>query len=238
MRRAILGAVAILGACTASSGSDRHEARPTAQRSFEVAGFDSIELTGSHDVVVSVGAAPSVRAEGDAEALQLLEVEVEGGRLRIGSRNRGGWSWAGSAGRVTVHVTVPSLREAAVAGSGDVRIDRVEGPSFLAAIDGSGDLEVQTLRVEQATFSIAGSGNVRAAGAAGRAAISVAGSGDLDLTGLDTRAAEVRVMGAGDAQVRATQSASVTLMGSGDVTVTGGARCSIEKHGSGDVRCG
>jgi len=236
MRSVLLGAAMMLGACTSSGHDD--EARATGQRSFEVGGFDRIALAGSYDVVVTVGAAGSVRAEGDAERLERLEIRVEGGELRIGSRNRRGWSWGGDHGRVVVHVGVPALTAAAVAGSGDMRIDRIEGRAFTAAVAGSGDLDIGALRVAQASFSVAGSGNVRAAGAAARAEVSIAGSGDADLGGLESRTAEVTVLGSGDARSRATESASVTLMGSGDVTVTGGARCSIEKRGSGDVHCG
>jgi hypothetical protein len=235
MRSLLLGAALMLGAC---ASSDDGEARSTGQRSFNVGAFDRVALAGSYDVVVTVGAAASVRAEGDSERLERLDVRVEDGQLRIGSRGRHGWSWGGHRGRVVVHVTVPALAGAAVAGSGDMRIDRVEGESFAASVAGSGDLDVAALRVEQASFSIAGSGNVRAAGSAARTEISIAGSGDVDLAGLDSRTAEVTVMGSGDARVRASETASVTLMGSGDVTVSGGARCSINKRGSGDVHCG
>lgn len=234
MRLAILGAAALLGACT-SNAKEGGEART--QRDFPVPAFDRVTLAGSHDVVVSVGGASAVRAEGDAEALDRLEVRVEDGHLRIGSRGRGGWTWSGHR-RVTVYVTAPALAGAAVTGSGDMRVDRVEGPSFDGAVTGSGDLEVGAVRVGRASFSVTGSGNLRAAGSAEQARVSVTGSGDADLVGLDSRSAEVRVMGSGDASLRATQTAAVTLTGSGDVSVSGGARCSVRKHGSGDVRCG
>ena len=236
MRSVLMGAALLLGACTASGHEG--EARATGSRSFDVGGFDRIALAGSYDVVVTVGAAVSVRAEGDARRLERLDIRVEDGQLRIGNRERRGWSWGGDHGRVTVHVTVPALAAAAVAGSGDMRIDQIEGAAFTAAVAGSGDLDIAALRVDQASFSIAGSGNVRAAGAAARSEISIVGSGDADLERLESRTAAVTVMGSGDARLRATESASVALMGSGDVAVTGGARCSVDKHGSGDVRCG
>ncbi len=236
MRAILLGAAVLLGACT-SSGDDG-EPRPTGRRDFTVGAFDRVALAGAYDVVVTVGAAASVRAEGDSERLEQLDIRVENGELRIDSRGRRGWSWGGRRGRVTVHVTVPALAGAAVAGSGDLRIDRIEGQAFTAAVAGSGDLDIAALRVDRASFSIAGSGNVRAAGSAGQSEVSIAGSGDADLTGVESRTAAVTVMGSGDARVRATESAAVTLLGSGDVTVTGGARCAVTRHGSGDVHCG
>lgn len=235
MRAAIIGAALLAGAC---SGGQAEEEGPGAQRSFEVAAFDRIELAGSHDVVVTVGGPPSVRAEGRERALDRLEIAVEGGRLQIRSRPRSGWLAFGSDRGVTVYVTVPTIAGVDVAGSGGVRVDRIEGASFDASLAGSGDLEVSRLRVEMANFGIAGSGNVRAAGAAGRTVVEIAGSGDVDLSGLRSRTAAVSVAGSGNVRLHAAESADVTLMGSGDVTVSGGARCNVDKHGSGDVHCG
>ena len=238
MRSAILGMAVLLGACT-SNASESSETYARGERSFEVGGFDRVMLAGSQNVVIRVGAAPSVRAEGDAEALERLDIGVERGQLRIGSRRTGSMSWAGGRGSgVTVHVTVPALTAAEVAGSGDMRIDRIEAERFNASIAGSGNMEIGAVAVEQGDFSVAGSGNMRAAGRAAQAEISIAGSGDLDLGALETRTAAVRVMGSGDATVRATETANITTMGSGDVTVTGGARCSTRTGGSGSVNCG
>ena len=238
MRSAIIGAALLLGACT-SGATESSETYATGERSFEVGGFDRVLLAGSQNVIVRVGAAPSVRAEGDAEALERLEIAVQEGQLRIGSRRGDSVGWAGGRGSgVTIHVTVPSLAAAAAEGSGDMRIDRVQGQRFDASIAGSGDMEIGELRVQHGDFSVAGSGTMRAAGSAERAEVSIAGSGDLDLGALESRTAEVRVMGSGDASLRATERANVTVMGSGDVNLTGGARCTVEEGGSGTVNCG
>src|SRR5688500_1979017 len=89
MRTAILGIVLALGACT-SRGGEREAARATAQRSFQVGEFQAVSLEGAQDVVVTVGGAPSVRAEGDAEQIERLDIRVENGTLKIGTR-REGW---------------------------------------------------------------------------------------------------------------------------------------------------
>lgn len=235
MRTAIIGAVLVLGACAGGHADDEG---PRAQRSFDVATFDRIALAGSHDVIVTVGSAPSVRAEGSERALEHLEIDVKDGRLRIRSRERSGWFSFGRHRSATVHVTVPALTETTVAGSGDVRIDRLVGPSFLARIAGSGELEIGAMQVREATFAVAGSGHIRAAGAAERTQLNIAGSGDVDLSALRSRTATVSIAGSGDARLNATETAEVEIRGSGNVAVAGGARCSVDKRGSGNVRCG
>jgi hypothetical protein len=228
MRAAMFaGALALLAGCAGASAQS--------QRSFQVGAFDRISLAGSPDVVVAVGGQPSVRAEGDAEGVERLEVAVVDGELRIGMRPGGSW---GHHRGVTVHVTVPALQAASIQGSGDMRVDRVEGARFAGQIAGSGDLAVTALRVGEASFSVRGSGGISAAGAAPRATLSVAGSGGLSLAGFEAGDVAISLAGSGDIALRATRTAAIQLNGSGDVDIAGPARCTIAKTGSGDVRCG
>jgi hypothetical protein len=234
----LLGAAALVTACHAAGSAEG--TGPVVQRDFPVAGaFDKIALSGSPDVVVTVGAAASVRAEGEADMLDRLEITNQNGELRIGLRNStGGWfNWGGHRG-LTIHVTLPALAGATITGSGDMRVDRVQGPAFAGSVTGSGDLTIASLAAEQASFTITGSGDITAAGHARQANASVAGSGDLRLAQLETEAATLAVAGSGDIGIRATQTAAVELRGSGDVTVAGPAHCTINKSGSGDVHCG
>jgi len=249
MRSAIaLVSALILTACN-GAGAQRSEADPqggesaeatgsAGQRNFQVGAFDSVSLGGHHNVIVTVGGeTPSVRAEGDERELAELEIETRGNELHIGTRDR--VSWSGRRRPVTVHVNVPALVGAAIGGSGDIRIDNVQGQRFRAAIGGSGNIEIASLRVASADLSIAGSGNIRAGtGQSQSTEVSVAGSGDVDLRGVESRNAEISIVGSGDVRVRATEAANVSIMGSGDVEVSGPARCDVSKMGGGDVRCG
>jgi hypothetical protein len=207
------------------------------KRSYNLTGFNGVSLAGSQDVIVSVGPAHSVRAEGEAEMLDRLDMSVEGRSLRIGMK-RGNWLNFGSRSKTRIFVTLPAIEAAAVAGSGDMRIDRVQGSRFSGRVAGSGDLQIGAMRVGEAEFAISGSGGIRASGTAQRASSSVTGSGDIDIGGLETRTARVAVVGSGDVRARAMQQANVTIRGSGDVSISGSAKCSVSKKGSGDVRCG
>ena len=236
--RKFLGIALIALAAACSADAQSHQAQASGQRadrSFEVGAFQSVALQGPHNVVVTVGGAPSVRAEGDSAALDMLDIRVEDGRLIIGTRR--GWSWRGSGGEVIVHVTAPAIQEASIGGSGDMRIDRVQGDRFEASIGGSGDMEIGALQAQAAEFSIAGSGGIRAAGSAEAADISIAGSGDMALGGLQTRRAHVSVMGSGNISVQASEAVDGSIMGSGDVNVRGQARCTVSRMGSGSVNC-
>jgi hypothetical protein len=238
MRAALpLTAVLLLGAC--NMNADAHQ---NVRRDFSVGAFQKVALEGSHDVVVTVGGTQSVRAEGDKAAIDRLDIRVENGELKIGSRrDQNGWNWnfGGSHhNRVTIYVSAPALAAATVAGSGDMRIDKAGGNEFSATVGGSGDMQIGNVQAAQAHFTLTGSGDIKAAGKAQQASISVAGSGDVVAGGLEIANAIVSVVGSGDVTAHATQTADVSVMGSGDVTLSGSAKCSIHKAGSGDVRCG
>lgn len=230
----------LAGACSVSADGAAADVKPSGvngARSFDLSGFDSVELAGPDDVIVRVGAAPSVKAEGDTALLDQLEIEVVKGALEI-RRKKNGWLNSSSHGKgVTITVTLPAIKGASIAGSGDMDVDTVAGDAFEASIAGSGSLKVGAVKVEKLEVSIAGSGSAEVGGAAGDIDVSIAGSGDLDAKALKARTADISIAGSGDVEAGVSEAAKVSIIGSGDVGILGGAKCSITKIGSGDVRC-
>lgn len=212
---------------------------PTVSRTYQVGNFQQIEVAGPYDVEVRTGANAGVSASGSEKLLERTVVEVKGDKLLIHAQNNHsffnfGWSHHGKA---KFMVTVPQLSGATIAGSGDIRVDRVQGGNFEGTVAGSGALDVAALEVQQLKLAIAGSGGVKAAGKAQSAKYDIAGSGDVDARAVATQDADVSIAGSGSVRANASGTAKVSIMGSGDVDVTGGAKCSISKAGSGDVRC-
>ena len=236
----LAGSTLLIAACNFSAGardSQAEETRGTGSRSFQVGNFDRVSLGGSHNVIVAVGGAPSVRAEGDLAVIDKLDIKVENGELSIGTREGFSLAWKSHHKPVKVFVTVPSLAAASIGGSGDMKIDKVSGERFAAAIGGSGDMHIGALEVGEARFAIAGSGGIQARGRANSADISIAGSGDMSLAEFEIQRARVSIVGSGDVNARASQTADISIAGSGDVTLSGNAKCTVSKMGSGNARC-
>ncbi|WP_375380584.1 head GIN domain-containing protein [uncultured Sphingomonas sp.] len=204
-------------------------------RQFAVADFTAVAATGSDDVDVRTGGGFSVRAEGDPVALDHLRIWRERNTLRIGND---GSRWVHNVKPATVFVTMPRIAAAAVAGSGNIVIDKVTGGGFKGNSAGSGDLTVHALAVDSLGLSIAGSGDMAMTGHARSLDVSVAGSGGVDGAGLAARTASINVLGSGSVRARVEGAASVAMMGSGSVDLGGKARCSVTKMGSGSVTCG
>lgn len=208
-------------------------------RSYQAAGFTAVELRGSDDVEVHTGGAFSVRAEGPAAELDKLKIVKEGDTLRIGRVGESGFHWGGHHhDSVKVFVTMPSIAEASIAGSGDMTVDKVDGAKFSGSSAGSGGLAVGAIAVDDAELSIAGSGDMTLAGTVKQLTVEIAGSGDVDAGGLKAQGAKVSIAGSGGVKADVTGPADVSVMGSGDVDLGSGAKCTTSKMGSGDVRCG
>lgn len=242
MRILVAAALLPLAACGSVTG-DRMSGNAVppsgggGERTFAVADFNGVSLRGSDDVEVRTGAAFAVRATGPSEELDKLEIVRDGDMLKIGRKPSSGWNWGGVRGSpVRVFVTMPRLANASVAGSGDMRVDKVEG-DFDGSIAGSGNLTVADLRGGNAKLSIAGSGDLNVAGQVQRLDGSIAGSGDIDAGNLNASSASVSIAGSGNVRARVNGQASVSIVGSGDAELGPNARCSVNKMGSGEARC-
>lgn len=238
---AILAALPLVACGSIAVGNDKGDkVEPSgsgATRTYQVADFTGVELAGADDVDVTVGGAFSVRAEGPADELDRLEIRRDGDTLRVGRKRDGGWLQ--SSKPVKVHVTMPAIRSASLAGSGDMNVDRVQGGDFNGDLAGSGDLRFGQLTAASASLNLAGSGNIAAGGGqVQRLKIAIAGSGNVAAKGMNASAADISIAGSGNVVADVDGEAKVTIMGSGDVTLGGKARCTTTKMGSGDVRCG
>lgn len=215
-------------------------AGPAVSRNYQVDGFTGLEVAGPFDVKVVTGKAVAVSARGPQNLLDETEAVVEDGKLLIRPKKKnwlGGMSWSGSREPAVFTVSVPSLDSAAVAGSGDIDVDRVSGDRFKGEIAGSGNMRLATVAVQELGLSIAGSGEMTAAGQARRATYEIAGSGDLDASRLRATDAEAEIAGSGNIKAMVTGNAKARIAGSGDIAITGGARCQSSKDGSGNISC-
>lgn len=246
MRKLVVAALAGAALATGAaleSGVHGEAAAPGAdQRAYAVTGFDKVGAVGPNHIVVTVGPAASVQADGPSRTLDLFEVVVEHGSLEIRPKrqddwDRHDWSWH-DIQPATYHVTLPQLAGVSAAGSGDIAVDHVDGDRFAASVAGSGTVDVAALDVDSVHVSVAGSGDFIARGKARESQISIAGSGDVKARDLTSESSSISVVGSGNAALTVGDDAHISMMGSGDVDIAGSARCTVSRFGSGSVRCG
>ena len=204
---------------------------------YELAEFDEISTAGPQRVVVTYGDAFSVRSEGRAQALSLLEPTVENGILSIGPKSGFNWFQVGRLNGATFFVTMPKLTGITTAGNGSVQVDRIEGESFEGTVGGPGEISIAELNVDKADLTVTGSGNFVAGGNVREARVTVAGSGKIQAGALRSEAASVTIGGSGEVSLTVQDEAKVAVTGNGDVNIAGPASCTVTRMGSGEVRC-
>jgi hypothetical protein len=238
IRIASLAAIGLLAsACHVGADAEDRDAGPEVSRTYQVGAFDKVAVAGPYEVNVVTGGQPGVSAKGGSNLLDETEVVVDGSTLEIRPKKKKGIRWNWNGGKAVFTVNAAALRGAAIAGSGGVNVDKVNG-DFDGDVAGSGDLKVGAIAGGRVKLTIAGSGDVEAAGKADSVELSIAGSGDMRTGGLASRTADVSIAGSGNVEANASESADVSIMGSGDVRIQGGAKCTVSKAGSGNVVCG
>lgn len=225
-------------ACHVGGRAEQRDPGASVSRTYQLAAFDRIEVSGPYEVKVTTGGAPGASATGGDKLLDETEVVVEDNVLKIRPKQKKGarWNW-GRGGKAQFTVTTAMLHGAGIAGSGGITVDTVDG-DFKGEVAGSGDLRLAAVNGGAVEFEIAGSGKIGAAGKAASTKVGIAGSGDVDASGLAARTADVSIAGSGNVRAYASDSARIEIAGSGNVAITGGAKCAVEKAGSGNVTCG
>ncbi|WP_428407958.1 head GIN domain-containing protein [Hyphococcus sp.] len=207
--------IAIIAAAGAASVSALSLAYADTQ-SYDFSGFTMIDASAGVDVEVTVGGAYSVRAEGEAEALERLRIERDGDALEIGRTHDRSFFSPGRKWQVTVYVTMPELNGVDVSSGADVKASGIDAGDFNASVSSGSDAVL--------------SGRCRTITADGSS------GADLDARELKCENAVADVSSGADLIVYATESLEADASSGGDITVYGSPKnTNIDKSSGGGV---
>ena len=210
------------------------------ERSYQITSFDRIRVEGPFDVRLSVGGAPSARAEGETGLVDGLDLRVDGMTLVVrATANVWGERPRGYAGHPpVVNLSTPTLRVASVTGGGRLAIDRLRAMRADLSVNGAGSLKIDAIDADQVYAVLTGNGAVTLGGKAQRAQLLTNGTGAIDAGALEVGDLTVAMEGSGETHARAKFTARVTNMGLGSVTVDGTPTCKVTAPAGGVVSCG
>jgi hypothetical protein len=142
--------------------------------------FNKISFGVPGKAYVKQGPTQKVELEGSREALDRVEVVVDGGQLKIRSKERwGSWNW-GREDRITVYITTKEIRSLSVAGSGDLEAQtKIVTGNLDLKVSGSGTLKAD-VEANQVEAGVAGSGTIRMRGKCNNLNTNISGSGDIE----------------------------------------------------------
>jgi Putative auto-transporter adhesin, head GIN domain len=187
-------AVLVRGGGSSTNGIQGSGAAVTQTRT--VASFTGLDLAGSNNVTVIVGAPQSVVVHADSNLINHVTTGVVAGTLVIG--NTGSFT---PRAPMSVDVSVPSLTA--------------------LTISGSGQISATGINAARLTVTVSGSGMLSAAGTATRLDVTIGGSGRLQLSQLTARDVYAVIAGYGLIQVTATASLDAAILGDGTIVYGG-----------------
>ena len=165
-------------------------------RTFDLDDFDEMSVGGAFDVDVRFGDKQEVAVTIDDNLWDNLEVEVRRGRLVI--------EWDESCrpdDDCHIAITVSRLKAMQIGGAADVEIHDFDGESFEFQVSGAAELTMN--------------------GKVGDLGIKVSGAGEIDTRDLQAKHVKVRISGAGNANITATESLDAEVSGVGSIDYWG-----------------
>lgn len=223
--------------CTEKSSSTNSVANTDPTQDWtKLKDFDSVNMASPDHVRITLADSFSVRVEADEKVRKELRIEQKGKTLRIYRDAAIGQESTEPA--ATIHLSMPTLNEISVAGSGNAEIGKLEGDSLEVNIAGSGNINIASASLNEMEANIAGSGDIKLQGKTNALDLSVAGSGTFDAANLEVKKGDVNMAGSGKAHFSSNGEVKGNIIGSGTVHVKGNAKCESVKLGSGEMTCG
>jgi hypothetical protein len=204
--------------------------QPRVTEDREIEDVTALVLKTDGDVVVTLGDTPSLTITAPESLMERLSSEVDGDVLTLDLKGPHlGYD------RVDYAITVTSLDDIAIEGSGDIDVDFTGAEEIRLAIDGSGDIDGVGVDATRVEGSIEGSGDIELTGRADELSLEIDGSGNFEGQELETERSTVSISGSGDVEVFATETLDAEISGSGEIRYTGGAEVSSDVSGSGSI---
>lgn len=207
----------------------------TAKETRNVSDFNSISVSGSYNVFITIGNTESLRLEGDGDAISEIDTKVENGTLRIRNKKQiNGRSWNNN-GKVNIYIQAKKLNSLIQSGSGEIQVDgELKSSNINCTVSGSGNMSLN-IDAEDFNATVSGSGKIRVKGRAKNTKITVAGSGGFEGINLKSSVSNVKVSGSGHVSIAVDKELNALLSGSGKIRYSGNAEVNSTTSGSGSV---
>jgi hypothetical protein len=207
MNRLLFLAACIACAATAHAADVRGSGN-AATESRNVTGIHGVAIALPGDLEVRQGKPEGVTVTADDNLLPYIETVVEGGVLRVRTRDNTSLSMHAKLRVVVVAQAIEELD-----------------------LSGSGNIDARAVDVRKLTLRISGSGDATLAGRADSLDARISGSGHVDAVKLTAQDASVKVSGSGHVKLDARKTLDARISGVGNVLYYGDPK--VERRVSG-----
>jgi hypothetical protein len=204
-----------------------------ANRNFGVTSFTKVRVEGPFTVKLATDVAPFASATGSSEALDRVDVEVNGDTLVVRPSASSSDGYPGSdPGPVEVSLGTHDLTNAWLIGAGTLTIDRVRGLSFALSVQGPGRGVIGAVASDQMSVSVVGSGSARLTGRTKKLTALARGIASVDAADLVASDAVIGAEGTSTIDANIADTATVDTSGPATIRLTGRPSCTLKVAGS------
>ncbi|MBN1791776.1 MAG: DUF2807 domain-containing protein [Bacteroidales bacterium] len=188
-------------------------------KSYNVSGFQGIEVSGGFDVILVQGNSEAVTLTAQENLFEYISVKVEGGMLKIYTENN-----IMSTRSMKARISFKSIDKLRISGGGDVTAETpVEVPELSIELSGGGDIS-SVINAGRLYGHISGGGDVDIDGSIKEYDFVLSGGGDID-SEISSGMVTCRISGGGNLTLRNREKASVV-----DLDINGGGDMNIEMN--------
>lgn len=198
-------------------------AAASAQLARDLEPFDALAVNAGIEAEIKRGDRHRIELTGDAEALDALEIDNEGGSLGLGFEDGAYRRLSGQQrGSVRAVVYTPSLERVVVNGGATVGSEVTwASDDFRVVANGGSELTLALDIDGEVKLVVNGGSDVRLSGAAERLKLNVNGGSEVNASALMSQRADVMANGSSQAMVHADAGLKVMANGNSDVQYTG-----------------
>jgi hypothetical protein len=199
-----------------------------------VSGYNSIDVSGAIDIYVKQDSVQTVRVETDGNLLEYITTREDGGVLHIYPRDNSNLK---PSRNIRVYVSGADFKRFEASGACDIYSENKISGSEMIDIDLSGASDVRMeLNAPKVNAELSGAGTITLKGETRDLIVNGTGATDIKCFDLMAENVDVRISGAGEAEVYASVKLDVRVSGAGGVKYKGNATVNQSVSGAGSVK--
>ena len=240
MKTKILMFVSFISICFIETSCMLNAQQRVTSKTFHVSAFDAIESNSVANIHFFQGPSTSVRAEGNKELIDRLNVNVKNEKLIIEMSKSGFKNNNLKNKKLDIYISSPTLNLIEMEGVGNFLFEKAfHSPKLEIISDGVGNLKADNINCEQMFIRSHGVGNIQLAGKAVDVTILSDGVGNIKAEKLVAQHASVNSSGVGNVIFNCSESMDVELSGVGNAIYYGNPKVkNISKDGVGKIKPG
>ncbi len=205
-------------------------------RGFDQSGFSAVRVNSGLEMVVEVGPAFSITAEGEREAIDTVDIYLEGTMLvavRKHDWRETLFSWSSDNRQVTLNVTLPRLDAVAADAGAHVEVSGLLETVLQA--EASAGAAIALVGIQGASVALAASGgaSIVARGTCSEIVVQASGGASVNAGGLDCAASTAEASGGASVSVSASEAHVLQASSGASLTAKGGGRIAQQEARSG-----